>query len=290
MKNPTLTAVPGVRAGHWTHPGGETGVTVALFLEGAIAGGFVPGHAPGSRELGLLDPTHLAGRVHGFCFAGGSAFGLAAADGVMAWLAEQGVGFPTSVAPVPLVPAAILFDLKEGRPRPDRDAGYTAAAGASDAPLPTGRVGAGAGATVASVTGVPRPGGLGSVAAPVGAWTVGAAVAVNAFGAVRDPDTGAWVAGDDTWEAAVLPAFHGNTTLAMVATDAPLDRAQANVVARMAAAGFARTLYPAYAPFDGDTVFVASTGRGEPLDPIMLSLVGHAAARCVARAIVEAVQ
>jgi len=283
-----ITAVPGVLAGHWTHESGTTGCTVLVFPEGATAGGCVPGSAPGGREIGVLDPCHLAGEVHAFCLSGGSAFGLATADGVLAELVERGIGFDAVGHRVPIVPTAILFDLPVAEARPDATAGRAAAAAASSETLASGRVGAGAGATVAKAGGQPAPGGLGTAHRPVGGWTVGAVAAVNAFGSVRHPETGVWLAGGPLGEAVLGGDWRGNTSLIAVATDAPLSRPQATVVARMAQAGLARCLYPAFAAVDGDTVFVASTTRGS-IDALEVTTLGHAAALTVADAIVAAV-
>lgn len=286
--NATLTAVSGVSVGHWTHESGTTGATVVLFDPPAAAGLAQPGSAPGSRELGALDPSHLAGAIHGVCLAGGSAFGLAAADGVMAFLEERGVGFDADVARVPIVPALILFDLRVAKARPDHAAGRAAAATASRAPVPQGPVGAGAGARVAKVNGLSLPGGIGSFALPVGGHQVGALVALNAFGAVRDPDNGAWLAGGPDWAPELGGDWRGNTTLVVVATDAPLGRPQCGVLAKMAQAGLARAIVPAFAPFDGDSVIAASTGQGPQVDALTLARLGDAAAHCVGRAIVQA--
>lgn len=291
MRNRSLTAVPGVIAGHWTHDTGTTGVTAVLLPTGARGAVHVPGSASGSRELGALEPGHIAGEVHAFCLAGGSAYGLAAADGVMEALEARGVGFDTGFGRVPIVPAAILFDLHTAAVRPDAEAGRRAAEGASSAPLPEGRVGAAAGARVGKAAGLDLPGGFGGWAQAVGPWTVAAGVAVNAVGSVRDPETGRFVAGGPVAGAPSLPAgdWRGQTTLAVVCTDAPLDRARCAVVAKMASAGMARTLWPAFTPFDGDTVFVAATGAGDPPDHAALAAIGDAAAGAVATAILRAV-
>lgn len=285
----SITAVPGVRVGHWTHPSGTTGCTALLFDGGARAAGLIPGSAPGSRELAVLDPSHLAGEVHAFCLGGGSAYGLAAADGVMRHLEAQGVGFDAGVARVPIVPAVVLFDLAVAQARPDAEAGRLAAEAASAAPVLEGAVGAGAGARVAKHTGAPLPGGVGSWAEVLGPYTVGALAAVNAFGSVRDPDTGAWLAGGEAWAPALGGAWRGNTTLVAVATDAPLGRAQCLQLARMAQAGLARAIEPAFAPVDGDSVLVASLGQGAPLDALELARLGQLAARCVGRAVARGV-
>lgn len=289
--NDTLTRIPGVLVGHATDDAGRTGVTAMLFPGGAVAAANVPGSATGTREMGVLDPSHLAERVHGFCFAGGSAFGLAAADGVMDVLLERGVGFDSTYGLVPLVPAAILFDLHTATRRPDRALGRAAAAAASDAPVPEGRVGAARGALAALATGAPEPGGVGSFAIDAGGHAVGALVAVNAVGSVWDPQAARWVCGGVEGEQPLLSAgsWRGQTTLVAVVTDAPVDRAQCAVIARMAAAGIARTLYPAFTPFDGDVVFAASTATASGADALTVARIGDAAARCVERAIVRAV-
>ncbi|MCB9680992.1 MAG: P1 family peptidase [Alphaproteobacteria bacterium] len=302
MPRPTITSVPGVTAGHWTHPAGTTGVTVVRFDAGARVGHVVPASASGSREWGVLEPDHLADRVHAVCLAGGSAFGLAAADGVMTTLAAAGVGLATAAGVVPIVPAAILYDLDQGPHRPDAAAGRAATSHASGAPLPCGAVGAGAGAWVGRGLGAPVRGGIGSTATALDAgvagapYTVGVVVAVNAFGAVVHPVTGRALT--HPADAAVSPAHNPladltpltHTTLAVVATDAPLDRGAARVVAKMAAAAFARCFRPALTPFDGDVVFVASTGDGPPVGPATLLAVGDAAATALGEAIVLAVR
>ncbi|MEZ4320218.1 MAG: P1 family peptidase [Myxococcota bacterium] len=285
----TITSVPGVLAGHWT--GAHTGVTVVLTPAGARGAVVVPGSAPGSRELAALSPHHLAGGVHGVCLAGGSAFGLAAADGVMAVLAERGHGFPTPGGVVPIVPAAILYDLDSptgSSVRPGANEGRLAAEAAGTGPLAVGRVGAGRGATVGRASGAPVPGWLGSAAVRVDGFTVGAVVAVNAVGSVLDPSTGAWIAGgplDDAEMPELASGWRMHTTLAVVATDAPLDRAQAHVLAQMAVAGLARCIRPAFTPFDGDIVFALATGTGGPVDASGLLRLGEAGSRAVERAI-----
>ena len=297
--NRTPTLISGVRAGHLTSEA-RTGVTVLLFDDGAQAAVHVPGSATGTRELGVLAPGHLASRIHGLCLSGGSAFGLAAADGVLRVLEARGVGFGIGERHVvPIVPAAILFDLHTATARPDADMGAAAAEAASAAPLSEGRVGAGTGARVASLSGSSVPGGVGCWGLHVEPtpWHVAAVVAVNALGSVYDPDTGEWVAGGPTPPADATPELRGQTTLAAVVTDAPLSREGCSVVARMASAGFARTLFPAFTPFDGDVVFVAATGSADPTDassnPVeasALMALGDAAATCIATAIVRGVR
>lgn len=287
IENTTLTAVPGVEAGHWTHASGTTGTTALLFPGGAVAGVVVPGSAPGSRELGLLRPEHLAPEIHGICLSGGSAFGLSAADGVMAVLRDRGIGLDVGSHRVPLVPAAILFDLPVAAALPDAESGRAAAAAASTAPLPRGRVGAGAGARVGKAAGTAVAGGFGTAAARWEGHVVAAGAAVNAYGSVWDPGAGRWRAGGPF--AGGRAELGGNTTLVVVATDAPLSKPQCTNIAWMATAGLARTLVPAFTPLDGDTVFVASTRPGPGLGPLALGALGHAAAEVVAAAILDAV-
>lgn len=287
--NRSLTAVEGVLAAHQTDDAAGTGVTAVVVPAGAQAGCAVPGSATGSRELGVLEPGHLAPKVHAFCLAGGSAFGLAAADGVMRALAAEGIGFATAGGVVPIVPAAILYDLDSATRRPDAAMGEAAARAASADPLPEGRVGAGRGAQVGRASEAPAPGGFGGWSEAVDAWTVAAGVAVNAVGSVVDPRTGAVVAGGAPSLGRVRAELRGQTTLAVVATDAPLSREQCTVVARMATAGLARALVPAFTPFDGDLVLVAATGDGPAPPPEVLAALGDAAARCVAAAILRGV-
>ncbi|TNE84385.1 MAG: peptidase S58 family protein [Deltaproteobacteria bacterium] len=294
MSSPT--SVPGVFAGHWTHERGTTGCTAFLFPEGAVAGVWAPGSAAGSRELAVLESDQLAPHIHGLSLSGGSAFGLSAADGVMAVLAEQGIGFQTPHGAVPIVPAAVLFDLERGPWRPDAEAGRHAAEAASSRPLAEGRLGAGAGATVAKFAGGSEPGGFGCSGYVIDDYTLGAGAAVNALGSIRDPETGAFVAGPPPIgllhpeEAPSNPLNpRGQTTLVVVVTDAPMTKSQCKILAKMASAGLARATYPAFSPFDGDTVFCVSTGKGTPVEAGMLTRLGHAAAVIVARAIVRGV-
>lgn len=277
---PTVTDVPGVTAGHATDAAHHTGCTVLRFDSGARGGLFVPGSAPGSREWSALSPDHVAGEVHAVVLSGGSAFGLATADGVMRVLEEAGIGFDTGFGRVPIVPAAILFDLHTATRRPGASDGEAAARACSTEALAEGAVGAGTGARIGVATGAPREGGLGSWAIRVGAHTVGAVAAVNAAGALS---------GDAPSLDAGLPqdagAWRGQTTLVCVATDAPLDRGRCRVLAKMASAGLARALRPAFTPFDGDVVFAISTGDGPSVDNAALLALGDAAASAVERAI-----
>lgn len=265
----SLRDVPGLSVGHATDAERMTGCTVVIASDGAIAGVDVRGSAPGTRETDLLRPDALVERVHAICLAGGSAFGLAAADGVMRYLSERGVGYDTGILPVPIVPSAIIFDLGVG----DRDAypgpedGYAActAAEAGDGPL-EGRVGAGTGATVGKLAGMEgaSPGGIGSAGARLDDGSVVAALAVNnAIGNVVGRD-GRMLAGGPLGEE---PATDGgvrpgaNTVLVVVGTDATLDRAQARKLAELAHDGLAQAISPPHTLLDGDAAFVLSTGR-----------------------------
>lgn len=303
--------------GHWTDREAATGCTVILCPQGAIAGGDVRGGAPGTREIALLDPLCMVERAHAIVLSGGSAFGLAAADGVMRWLEERGHGFDVGVAKVPIVPSAILFDLGIGRAdvRPDAGAGYAACEAATTEQVAEGSVGAGTGATVGKFLGGERcmKGGVGmaSMRLRSGA-TVAALAAVNAAGDIIDPRTGQVVAGarhpqtgalGDTLElvfgatSEVTPGRRGwpdsanpnlplrNTSLAVVATDAALSKTGVNKVAQMAHDGMARAIRPVHTQTDGDTIFALSLGD-RPGDP---TSIGAIAAEVTARAIVRAV-
>ena len=281
---PTITAVPGVHAGHWTHPSGTTGCTVIWFPNGARGAVAIPGHATGTRELDVLRPEHVADRVDALCFSGGSAFGLAACDGVMRELEARGVGFDTGFGRVPIVAGAVIFDLAVAAVRPDAESGAAALRAASAGPLATGPVGAGAGARVAKTAGAPVPGGFGSDTASIGSHTVGAAVVLNAFGSIRDPGTGRWL----TPEPSIAPrgTWGQNTTLAAIATDAALTSAQCRIVADMATAALARTIDPAFTAYDGDVVFAGSTSRDGAASGDEVNAIGRAAATCLERSIV----
>jgi L-aminopeptidase/D-esterase-like protein len=305
---PSLTDVPGIRVGHATDPIGLTGCTVVLCEAGAVAAVEVRGAAPGTRETALLAAGGLVGRVQAVLLTGGSAFGLAAADGVMRWLEERGVGFETGVARVPIVPAAVLFDLAVGDPRarPDAAMGYAACEAAHAGPVEQGSVGAGTGATLGKVLG-PRgamKGGIGSwsVRLPEGP-TVAALVAVNALGDVVDDETGAILAGaradgrfarasDAVLAGAPQAAFGANTTLAVIATDVALTRDQASRLAVQGHAGLSRTIVPSHTVYDGDTVFALATGARPAAGdaPGLLLRLGEAAARAAAESVKRAVR
>lgn len=301
-----ITDVGGVQVGHFTDARRPTGCTVVLTEAGAVGGVDVRGAAPGTRETDLLDPGNLVEEVHAILLSGGSAFGLDAAGGVVRWLEEHGIGYPAGPARVPIVPAAILFDLGVGDPaiRPDAAAGY-AACGAARADAPAeGSVGAGAGATVGKLFGMARAmkGGIGTASARVGRVTVGAIVAVNAVGDVVDPASGRVVAGaraadgrrgpgavEAILRGDVPPALQAGmaTTIGVVATDAQLTKAQARKLAGMAHDGLARTIEPSHTLWDGDTLFALATGRSG-LPGNMMAL-GVLAARVTASAVLRAV-
>ena len=301
-----LTAVDGIKVGHYTLDARPTGCTVILVEKGAVAGVDVRGSAPGTRETDLLNPINLVQEVQAIVLAGGSAFGLDAASGVMRYLDERGLGYPTGAGPVPIVPAAILYDLQVGgnpKVRPDAECGYRAARAASADAVLEGNVGAGAGATVGKLFGDGRAmkAGLGTSAIALpGGLVVAALVAVNASGDIVDPATGAIVAGVRTADgrgladarkllregARVTSSVGQNTTIGVVATNARLTKAQATKVAQMAQDGLARAIAPAHGPFDGDTIFALATGtRDGEAD---LVTIGALAADVVADAIVRA--
>lgn len=282
-----ITRVPGVRVGHWTGP--DTGVTVVWPPAGTVGSGEVRGGAPASRELALLEPTRLVERVDAVVLSGGSVFGLAAADGVVRFLAERGQGFPTSAGPVPIVVAAALFDLPVAR-APGPDEGYAAAvAAARGEPASSGRIGAGRGALVGKWRGREHavPGGLGTAALTEGPVVVGALVAVNAAGDVIGAG-GSVLAGSGAPSG--TPGFGAvspfeQTTLAVVATNARLGKGECHLVAQSAHDGLARAIRPAHTRYDGDTVFALATGEVEG----SLDLVREAAAEATALAIRAAV-
>lgn len=308
----SVTAVPGISAGHWTNLDGPTGCTAVLCPDGAVASVDVRGGAPGTRETDLLRPGNLVQQIHAVLLTGGSAYGLDAATGVMRWLEERGHGYPVSTGVVPIVAAAVLFDLPLGRGdiRPDAAAGYAACEAATAGPVAQGSVGAGTGATVAKALGPEPPrslkGGIGTAAERTSSGiTVGALIAVNSFGEIVDPETGRVVAGPrgeapgtfaDTLEALrsrpPLSPFSGqaqeqNSTIGVVATDAVLSKEEAYRLAVIAQTGLTRVIRPAHTPVDGDTVFALATCRNEtPTDVLQL---GALAARAVERAILRGV-
>jgi L-aminopeptidase/D-esterase-like protein len=302
----TLTDVPGVKVGHETDREHGTGTTVIVFEAGAAGGVDVRGMASGSRELSALDPLHVTPACHALCLSGGSAFGLAAADGVMQYLAERDIGYFARVAYVPIVPAAIIFDLSfiDHTVRPDRGFGYRACVNATSGPVVMGSVGAGTGATVGKLLGMERAmkSGVGSASARTRSGaTVGALAVVNNLGDVLDRKTGAIIAGTRTESntfadtAALLAQLAlpstpvgENTNLVAVATDARLDKIGAAKLARMASAGMARTLRPAHSTFDGDLVFAFSTGALTADVNVLGTLAADLVALAINRAVEEA--
>ncbi|MGE5243644.1 MAG: P1 family peptidase [Betaproteobacteria bacterium] len=319
--NHTITAVAGIKVGSHTLTARPTGCTaIVVDGEGAVGGVSQRGGAPGTRETDLLNPVNMVDKVNAITLAGGSAFGLDAASGVVRWLDEHGIGFDVRVAKVPIVPAAILFDLPVGgspKVRPTADCGYKAAAAATDDPVQEGSVGAGAGATVGKLGGFrehagypsgqhgPMKSGLGSAALVMpNGLVVGAIVAVNAVGDVIDPNTGKVIAGalnpDGTFAdarklirsgALLQPARPGeNTTIGVVATNAKLTKAEASRMALMADDGYARAIYPSHTNGDGDTVFSLATGRwdGKADITIVGALAAEAMAQAVDRAVMQA--
>ena len=305
--NRTLTAVEGIKVGHHTLTERPTGCTVILVDgEGAVGGVSQRGGAPGTRETDLLDPSNMVDKVNAVVLSGGSAFGLDAATGTVRWLEEHGMGWDVRIAKVPIVPAAILFDLGVGgnpKIRPTADCGYRAAAAASTTTVSEGTIGAGAGATVGKTGGQGR-----SMKAGVGSYSitlpnglsVGAIVAVNAVGDIIDPDTGTVVAGARTADGTLAdartllrtgqtgarPRAGENTTIGLVATNARLTKAQAHRMALMADDGFARAIFPSHTQGDGDTVFALATGRWS--GDADITQIGALAADVMARAIVRA--
>ena len=300
-----LCDVPGVLVGHATDREGLTGCTAVLFdnPDGAVVGVDVRGSSPGTRETDRLGPIGTVRSTHGLLLTGGSAFGLAAADGVVRFLEERGVGLDVGVFRIPLVSAAVLFDLVVGDPkaRPDAAIGYEASASAKTGDLEQGSVGAGTGASVGKVLGMEgsMKGGIGSASVePEEGLIVAAIAAVNAFGDVRDPETGETLAaprlkdgtlGDTVAllpEAAARMRWGENTTLGIVATNARLTKPQAVKVAQMAHDGLARAIHPVHTTVDGDVVFAASAGSVEASTDV----VGAWGARVMQRAIVRAVK
>lgn len=314
--NNAITDVHGIEVGQAHDPEALTGVTVVLCRKGAVGGVDVRGGAPGTRETDLLDPLNLVQKVHAIVLAGGSAFGLEAAAGVMKYLEEQRIGFETGPAVVPIVPAAILFDLNIGRAdvRPTAEMGYRAAFAARSGPVEEGNVGAGSGASVGKLFGnrSAMKSGIGTASVEIGAGVVvGALAAVNAFGDVIHPQTGEIVAGARALELgplkigergyfadtlATLKTLPGravlqfatktNTVIGIVATNARLTKAEANKVAQMAHDGLARVIRPAHTMLDGDTIFALSTG-GKQAD---VTTLGAFAAEAFAQACLRAVR
>ena len=315
--NNSLTSLQGILVGHYTDDRRPTGCTVVLCPEGAVAGVDVRGAAPGTRDTEALSPSNTVQVVHGVLLTGGSAYGLDAAGGVMRWLEERGHGFQLGPAIVPVVPAAVVFDLwvddfsgdtptKSLRVRPDLEAGYLACQSASSEPVLQGNVGAGAGATLGKLNGpdCAMKGGIGSASLCVNGVTVAALVVCNALGDVIDPQTGQLLAGArisadsrtllDIRQAQLnghgisKPQTGSNTTIGVVATDAVLNKPQAHRLAQVAHDGLARSIRPVHTPMDGDTLFALGTGTsGQSADMMLLSTL---AAEVTAMAVVNAVR
>lgn len=305
----TILDVGGIRIGHYTDPRRPTGCTVLLFDRAAPAGVDVRGSAPGTRETDLLNPVNTVQEINALVLSGGSAFGLDSASGVMRYLREQGRGFRMGEIVVPIVPAAILFDLEVGESGqtvwPDAEAGYRACQAASASDLPQGNVGAGAGATVGKLFGpkYAMKSGLGSASIRIGdtGIVVGAMAAVNAVGDVRDPATGRILAGARDSVGAgfrdsiaqirrgygVVAKNGAQTTLGVVATNAVFNKVEMTKIAQMAQDGLARVINPVHTPWDGDTIFAASTGTSTVR--AQMGMVGAIAAEAMSQAVVQAV-
>ena len=305
----SITNVLGIEAGHFTDSRRPTGCTVLITRAGAVAGVDVRGGAPGTRETELLHPSNLVDRVHAVLLAGGSAWGLDAASGVMQWLEQNHIGLEVGFGLVPIVPAAVLFDLPVGDAsiRPDAKAGYQACVAASREPPGEGNVGAGAGALVGKIFGLDRAmrGGIGSASVTVDGVTVGAIIACNAVGDVMQPGAGQVLAGARTPDGTALlncrdamltgsipksPLAGTNTTIGVIATDAILTKAQAHRLAQVSHDGLARAINPVHTLLDGDTLFALGTGQtGKTVSMLLLStLAAEVTARAVVRAVLAA--
>jgi L-aminopeptidase/D-esterase-like protein len=301
-----ITEIAGVTAGHFTDREAHTGCTVVLFDPPAVGGVDVRGGMPGTRQTELLRPEFRNHEIHGMVFSGGSAFGLATADGVMRWLAEHDRGFKTPVGTIPIVPAAILFDLGASTRRPGADDGYRAAAGASKAALEEGPAGAATGASVGKLLGLQHrsPGGVGVAGVRLEDGAIVAALAaVNAFGDIvgadgeiiagtRDPSGAGFYKGPWPPPGFRMPAYGQaeNTTLVAIITDAPLTKGDCTRLAISAQDGIARAVRPAHTAVDGDVVFAFTMGKGVPPDHFRMAVLGAAAADAAAEAIRRAVR
>lgn len=303
MKEIAINTIEGIFIGNAQNETGGTGCTAIYCPAGAVAGADVRGGGPATRETDLLDPVNMIEKVHCVMLSGGSAYGLAAAEGAMGYMEEHGVGFDVGVGKVPIVPSACLFDLVAGDPacRPDSDMGYRAMAAAVENQPAQGLVGAGTGATVGKLCGPERAmkSGLGIYAGQIGDLKIGAVVAVNAIGDVFDPETNLPIAGllDETKTKVIstteslialagsdFNAFRGNTTLGCIVTNAALTKAQAKKVAMMAHDGYARAIRPVHTSNDGDTIFTMACGTVKT----HIDVVGVMAAEVMAKAIARA--
>ncbi|MBV9227044.1 MAG: P1 family peptidase [Acidobacteriaceae bacterium] len=302
-----ITDVGSLRVGHFTHTERLTGCTVVLFDQPTVAGVDVRGSAPGTRETDLLNPVNTVQQIHAILLTGGSAFGLDAASGVMRYLEERGMGFHVGPAVVPIVPAAVLFDLNVGNPkiRPNAESGYKACEAAAASGVPEGCVGAGAGATVGKLFDLrsAMKSGIGSASVRIGGTdlVVGALIAVNAVGDVLDYETGKILAGARTQDgkgflnsisqlkngsaASITPGAH--STIGVIATNAALTKTEATKMAQMAHDGLARSINPIHTSMDGDTLFAAATGTAKTKADLLT--VGAVGAEAVAQAVRNAV-
>ncbi|SNS79450.1 L-aminopeptidase/D-esterase [Anaerovirgula multivorans] len=307
MQEIQFTDIEGIKVGHQQDLAAATGCTVVICEKGATGGVDVRGGAPGTRETDLLNPVNLVDKLHAVVLAGGSAFGLDAASGVMEYLEERKVGFDVGVTTVPIVASAVLFDLTVGdyKVRPDKAMGYAACENATNQHCPQGTIGAGTGATVGKFLGgdYAMKGGLGTYCIQVGDLKVGALVAVNCLGDVIDPKTGKIVAGALTSDyqsfantesvmvqqySSKKNLFNGNTTIGVIVTNADLSKAQANKIASMTHNGYARTMRPAHTMVDGDTIFTMATNKVAAEINVVGLLAAKAMEEAVQRAITEA--
>jgi len=305
--NNSITDVTGIRVGHAQNWEAGTGCTVIIIEKGAVAGVDVRGGAPGTRETDLLDPVNMVQKVHAIYLAGGSAFGIDGASGVMEFLEEKGVGFEAGTVKVPIVPGAVIFDLNVGNPtiRPDREMGYQACLNADEQTVKEGSIGAGTGATVGKYYGISRcmKGGIGTASIQVNDLVVGALVVVNAFGDIINPETGEILAGTLNTEKNQFihtnrlltnsvsidsDPFLQNTTLGVVATNADLNKAEAKRLSMSAHDGFARCILPSHTLYDGDTVFSLATGIVRTDVSKLNALSVHVVSLAVQRAVLGA--
>jgi L-aminopeptidase/D-esterase-like protein len=303
----TITDVPGIKIGHYTDKEAATGCTVVICEEGAVAGVDVRGSAPGTRETDLLRPSNLVERVHAILLGGGSAFGLDAAGGVMRYMKEKGIGFQTSTACVPIVPAAVLYDLDIGNSQvsPGINEGYTACQVADSKEVPEGSVGAGTGATVCKLMGLNHAikGGIGTASKELQDGIIVAAIfAVNALGDIIDHTTGKILASprfpDDAHRTSTIELLQHNysngdfvptnTTIGIVATNASLTKEQVNKIASMAHDGMARAINPSHTMYDGDTIFALSLGDKTGDTTTIGAIAAELTSEAIKRAIIHA--
>jgi L-aminopeptidase/D-esterase-like protein len=305
MKEIRVTDIEGIKIGNAQNFDAATGCTVILCEDGAAAGVDIRGGSPGTRETALLNPVNMIQEIHAVLLAGGSAFGLDAASGVMQYLEEKNIGFDVGVAKVPIVSGAVLFDLAIGSHtiRPDRTMGYEACINSELNAFSNGNYGAGTGATVGKILGpsFAMKGGLGSYAVQVGDLKIGAVVAANCLGDVIDPKTGEIIAGvldsnrktfASTEKIMVQKfdnkanLFNGNTTIGVVITNASLTKSEINKVASMAHNGYGRVIRPSHTMYDGDTIFSLATGK----IPADVNVIGMLAANVMEMAVVNSIK